>query len=105
MLRMWEELTEVEKLQSIWSDFYKDVNGFRPRFATNGQWNDAVWLQGQIDDLHKSIERRKDTFAGREELREEGWQVEETDPKLALFAKWLADERARQMKELYGDEE
>jgi hypothetical protein len=38
----------------------------------------------------------KSTFAGREELRENGWVVEETDPELAKRAKWLADERQRE---------
>ena len=29
--REWEELTEKEQLESVYSDTFKDVNGFRPR--------------------------------------------------------------------------
>jgi hypothetical protein len=38
----------------------------------------------------------KESFAGREELRTNGWVIEETDPELIKQAKWLADERKRE---------
>ena len=49
--KSWDELSVVEQLQNTWSDFYKDVHGFRPRFASTEQWNSEKWLQGQLDSL------------------------------------------------------
>ena len=90
----------VEELQSYFSDFHKDFYGFRPRgFGTPEQWNDRDWLIANIESIHGSIESMKATFKGREELREQGWAVEETDPELAKRAKWLADERKREQDE------
>jgi hypothetical protein len=93
----------VEELQSYFSDFHKDFYGFRPRgFGTDEQWNDRDWLIAQIESIHGSIESMKSTFKGREELREQGWAVEETDPELAKRAKWLADERKREQDEWFA---
>jgi hypothetical protein len=87
----------VEELQGYYSDFHKDYYGFRPRgFGTPEQWNDREWLIAQIEQIHNAIDSMKATFEGREELREQGWVVEETDPELAKQAKWLADERKRE---------
>jgi hypothetical protein len=47
----------------------------------------------------------KQSFAGREELRINGWHIEETNPGLAKRAKWLADERAREMNRYYDEME
>ena len=52
----WDELTVVEQLQSQYSDFYKDVHGFRPRFASDEQWNSESWLSKQMDLLHEEWE-------------------------------------------------
>ena len=90
----------VDELQGIFSDFHKDFYGFRPRgFGTEQDWNNRDWLIAQIDRIHDAFEAMKTTFAGREELRQNGWLVEETDPELAKQAKWLADERKREMDE------
>ena len=50
------EYTLVEILQSEYSDFYKDVHGFRPRSSTDEQWNSEQWLQGEIDGLHAYLQ-------------------------------------------------
>jgi hypothetical protein len=47
------ELTPVEEAQSFYSDFYKELHGFRPRFATAEQWNSLEWLEEQIKSLHE----------------------------------------------------
>ena len=49
--RTWEQLTVVEQLQTVYSDFYKEVHGFRPRGGSDEQWNSQEWLEGAIDDL------------------------------------------------------
>jgi hypothetical protein len=93
----------VEELQSYFSDFHKDYYGFRPRgFGTPEQWNDRDWLIANIEQIHGSIDAMKATFKGREELREQGWAVEETDPELAKRAKWLAHERKREQDEWFA---
>lgn len=90
----------VEELQGYFSDFHKDYYGFRPRgFGTEEQWNDREWLIAQIDQIHNAMDFMKSTFEGREELRQNGWLVEESDPELAKQAKWLADERKREQDE------
>jgi hypothetical protein len=65
----------VEQLQSTWSDNHKDVHGFRPRFASDEQWNSADWLQEQINGLSAYLDSFKMTREGRNQLRDEGWTV------------------------------
>lgn len=49
----WEELTVVEQLQCSYSDYHKDVYGFRPRSMTTEQWNSESWLRNQIAELER----------------------------------------------------
>ena len=104
----WDDMTVVEQLQCEYSDFHKDFYGFRPRFATSEQWNSEEYLRAQIQSIHDAMDRMNLTFEGREELREQGWMIEETDPELAQRAKWLAEERQRAyekwVKENIGEE-
>ena len=69
----------VDELQGYFSDFHKDYYGFRPRFATTEQWNSVEWLNEQIDGIHNIITERKKTPEGREALRAEGWQIDESE--------------------------
>lgn len=88
----------VEELQGYYSDFHKDLYGYRPRFVLElDSWNDRAYLESAINQMHDEMDKKKETFEGREELREQGWVVEETDPELAKRAKWLADERKREL--------
>jgi len=95
----WDDYTEVEKLQCEFSDFHKSFYGYRPRYATPAQWRDANWLQEQITSIHDTMDKMKETFAGREELRAQGWVIEETDAQLAQQALWLQQERDREAAE------
>jgi hypothetical protein len=70
---------DLDELQSYFSDFYKDFYGFRPRFATPEQWNDSEWLITNIEGIHETMERMSATFEGREQLRYEGWSINESD--------------------------
>jgi len=85
----------VEELQGYYSDFYKDLNGFRPRCATEEQWSSKQFLVTQINLLHNQIDQLKETFEGREQLREQGWIIEEPNAELDHQAYWLAQERER----------
>ncbi len=65
-------------------------------FGTAEDWNNRNWLISNIEKIHDAMDKMKETFSGREELRTNGWIIEETDPELAKQAKWLADERKRE---------
>jgi hypothetical protein len=67
----------VEELQGYYSDFFKDYYGYRPRFATNEQWNNREWLIEHINIIHDDMDRMKETQQGRDELRESGWVIDE----------------------------
>ena len=90
------EYTKVEELQSHYSDFYKDVYGFRPRSSTDEQWNSEVWLQGEIDGLHEYLAKLGSTAQGRAQLREMGFC---TSDKEADKAHSEAEARDREEEE------
>lgn len=73
------EQYSVEELQSYLSDFHKDYFGFRPRYATPEQWRDREYLEAAINAIHNTMDAKKITFEGREELRAAGWVVDEVD--------------------------
>jgi hypothetical protein len=93
----------VEELQGYYSDFYKDLNGFRPRGADVEQWMSKQYLVTQINSLHDQMDQLKLTFEGREQLREQGWIIEETAVELAQQAVWLAQEREREQAEAMAE--
>jgi hypothetical protein len=70
---------ELDELQSYFSDFHKDFYGFRPRFATPEEWNDSKWLIARIEGIHSVMDRMKETPEGREQLRYEGWVIDEAN--------------------------
>ena len=50
--------------------------------------------------IQDRIDKMKETFAGREELRERGWVIDEVEPELIEQAKWLEEERQLKYLEL-----
>jgi hypothetical protein len=74
----FDDLT-VDELQSYFSDFHKDYYGFRPRFATPEQWVNRDWLIERIDGIHDAMDEMKKTPEGREQLRAEGWVIDEKE--------------------------
>lgn len=101
------EMTRLEALQSEYSDAYKEFNGFRPRGTSPNVWYSESALEDELKSLYAMQDSRmdwlKESFAGREQLREEGWYVEpESDPLLAQYSAWLAAEREREYLELYN---
>lgn len=75
----WDELPKIVQLQNTWSDYHKDFYGFRPKDVSAEQWNSEKFLQEQIDIIDRSFARMKSTFEGREQLRADGWLIEEKD--------------------------
>lgn len=73
------EYTKLEDLQSCYSDFYKDVHGFRPRSSTDEQWNSEEWLSGEIDSLHAYLKMLGSTPQGRVQLREMGFCTDDKE--------------------------
>jgi predicted deacylase len=69
----------VEELQGYFSDFHKDFYGFRPRYATPEQWRDREWLEAAINAIHNTMDKMKESYSGREELRIAGWIIDETE--------------------------
>ena len=70
----------IDELQSYYSDFHKDFHGFRPRMALHlDAWNDREFLEYAINAIHNTMDAKKLTFEGREELRAAGWVVNEED--------------------------
>jgi hypothetical protein len=94
----------VEELQGYFSDFHKDFYGTRPRWGTEEQWNDRSWLVTNIDNIHTAMDNMKKTYSGREQLRSEGWIIDEADfddivdPK--EYAEWSADADAQAYGEM-----
>ena len=76
---MMNDYTKLEDLQSHYSDFYKDVHGFRPRSSTDEQWNSEEWLQGEIDGLHAYLKMLGSTPQGREQLRDMGFCTDDKE--------------------------
>jgi hypothetical protein len=89
---------DVEQLQSYFSDFHKDYFGFRPRYATPEQWCSREWLEAAINAIHNTMDNMKKTFSGREELRANGWVIDETEFEDIIdpeeYANWSADQDA-----------
>jgi hypothetical protein len=79
----YREYTKLENLQSEYSDFYKEVYGFRPRFMSEEQWNSEEWFEAELKVL---AERAKVVFA-EEEAREQA-SIQQFE---ALVAKTIAD--------------
>ena len=89
---------DVEQLQSYLSDFHKDFFGFRPRYATPEQWRSREYLEASINAIHDAMDAMKKTFSGREELRANGWVIDETEFEDIIdpeeYANWSADQDA-----------
>ena len=94
----------VEELQGYYSDLHKDFYGFRPRLALElDAWNDHKFLVDAINHIHNHMDMLKETFAGREQLRKQGWIIEEPNAELAQHAEWLAQEREREQAEIMAE--
>lgn len=74
MTSLAEKLAKAstEDIGNFFSDYYKDVHGFRPRHI---DFNDREALIKGIEDLDTYMETLMSTEEGRALLRSEGWNV------------------------------
>ena len=90
---------DMNELGDWASDFHKDVHGFRPR--GEGLFESRERLIALLESLDAHMDSMKETFAGRESLRADGWIVDETEPELIQQAKWLKEERDAELAETW----
>jgi hypothetical protein len=62
--KKWEDYTPLEQAATIFSDFYKDVNGIRPRFTSD--WT-LEQYDAAMDDLEDDAERERIAKKSREQ--------------------------------------
>ena len=68
MYKSWDQLSVVEQLQCEYSDFFKEVHGFRPRSASDEQWNSEEWLKEQMASLSAQSEEVNTRESQREKV-------------------------------------
>jgi hypothetical protein len=79
-----------DELCDILSDYHKDVHGFRCRMY--GEPKEAVIAR--LEDLDAYMDMMKSTAEGREQLREQGWAVDEPIEDPRQYAEDAADQDA-----------
>ena len=53
---MRNDITELQSLQTLYSDLHKDVYGVRPRYNKQRDWYSKEFLRKEIDSLGKKME-------------------------------------------------
>ncbi len=66
-------MNKRDELLSYYSDFFKDLNGFRPTLGK--PWIDVTEAEAQslVDGLHAHLDALASTPEGRERLEADGW--------------------------------
>lgn len=72
-------MNKRDELLSYYSDFYKDLNGFRPILGK--PWNvfSEAEAQALVNDLHAHFDALASTPEGRKELLANGWVLDDND--------------------------
>jgi hypothetical protein len=65
-------LLQTRELAEIFSDYYKDVHGIRPRWVDH---TDRGVLMAGLTALDDYMAYMRSTPEGREQLRDDGWVV------------------------------
>jgi hypothetical protein len=66
-------LLQTRELAEIFSDYYKDVHGIRPRWVDH---TDRGVLMAGLTALDDYMAHMRSTPEGREQLRDDGWVVD-----------------------------
>ena len=95
---------DVHGLQGYYSDFHKDLHGFRPRHHSEEEFNNPERLKELIRGLHKYMDALKATPEGRAQLKADGWHFDdETTEDLAdLFKSKPKVDWNKRAKELFA---
>ena len=94
------DLTNLECLQSTYSDIYKDVYGTRPRHDTTEDWNSEAFLQGQIDHL---VVRLGEVL--EQEEADQKVHVARFEERMALWTIAAGGDRSRALRWMHDAEE
>ena len=100
MFKTWEELSELEQLQSTYSDAYKDAYGFRPRGMSSEQWNSVEWFKQELEFLNGEIARRIS-----EEEADEKVAIERFEKSVASMIEAGAKDRETALRWIFDAEE
>jgi len=93
------DLTNLESLQSTYSDIYKDVYGTRPRHDTTEDWNSEAFLQGRIDHL---VVRLGEVL--EEEADSKAAAIARVEESIALWTIAAGGDRSRALRWLHDAE-
>lgn len=63
---------DTKYLAQYFSDYHKDVHGFRPRYV---KADDRVEIIHQLKRLDEHMEYMKSTPQGRKQLSDDGWII------------------------------
>ena len=74
----------LDELGNLYSDFHKDVFGFRPRDV---RMNDKAGLIRGLERIDAYFDAMKMTAIGRNSLRDQGWVINE--PATAEQDEWV----------------
>ena len=75
---MTNEQMTVQQLLSHYSDFYKEIHGFRPMFSKPGIDYTEAEAQALIASCHAYLNAVAGTPEGRQQLENEGWILNDT---------------------------
>ena len=95
MFKTWDQLSTVEKLQCEYSDYHKDVYGFRPEVTS--MWESEEWLQTQLDNLAKfaqlawDAERKQEEEAIRAFEEQVQFTIEQGAKSRENALRWIAE--------------
>ena len=85
MFKTWDELTELEQAATIYSDCFKDVNGWRPR-------NTADWTLEQYAAGFKDLEDEAEYMIAAE-AEYEAQAIRESEASIASMIEMGAGDR------------
>jgi hypothetical protein len=87
--------SNLQKLQKEFVDLFTSFYGMYPKHTTEQNWNNTHWLKAQIQNILDQIDGMKNTSSGLNELRNQGWIINENDIDLQKWHSWLKTERDR----------
>jgi len=98
--RNWDELSELEQLQTLYSDLHKDVCGFRPRGGAPEEWNSVEWLKVEMNNLETSLKMQE-----AQEAADQKVAIEKFEQKVNEVLKAGAKDRPTALLKIFENED